>query len=174
MNQDIILIIQACDTIHEIKQELSKPSGFLKFGQKKEYKKLKGMVKDKIEELANVEWTIPYLFSLQITLRAYKSKLEPYMANVYISEEDEAKNDPSVFSTMYFTDIEKNNQIILDIISDNITFTVFDNNTGNSFSASSKDVVQQSQKKIESVCKQRLVEMLEEYCDERRDLYGNL
>ena len=87
------------------------------------------------------------------------------MTNIYISEENESTNGHSVFSTMYFTDTAKNNQIILDIISDNITFTVFDNITGNSFSVSSKDVVQPSQKKIESVCKQRLVEMLEDYCD---------
>lgn len=165
MNQDIILIIQACDTIHEIKQELSKPLSFFKFYYKKEYKKLKGMVKDSIKGLYDMEWTIPYLFSLQITLKAYKSKLEPYMTNIYISEENESTNGHSAFSTMYFTDTAKNNQIILDIISDNITFTVFDNTTGNSFSASSKDVVQSSQKKIESVCKQRLIEMLEEYCD---------
>ena len=43
--------------------------------------------------------------------------------------------------------------------------TIFDNTTGNSFSVSSSDFVQESQKKIESVCKERLVEMLENYCN---------
>ena len=73
------------------------------------------------------------------------------------------ENEQQIFDTMYFNDIKRNNKILLDVVGRNITFTIFDNTTGNSFSVSSSDFVQESQKKIESVCKERLVEMLENY-----------
>ena len=164
MNIDIILIIRSCSTLHDVENELNTPLSFFKFKDKKECKKLKEMIHQKINSLVDDVWTIPYLFDLQQTLKFYSSKLDSYMMNkIYISEDEE--NDPTKFSSMYFTDIDRDNKIIIDILSDTITFTIFDNHTGNSFSVSSKDKVQGSQKKIESVCKERLMEVLSEYCD---------
>ena len=166
MNKDIILIIDSCDLLNEVKNELKKPLSFFRFKDRKECKDLEQAIHNKIKSLADDKWTASYLFNLQHTLKAYKSKLKSYMNNIYISEEDD-KDDKSrnSFSTMYFKDTKKDNQIILDVIGDHITFTIFDNDTGNSFSVSSDREVQLSQKKIESVCKERLVEMLEDYCN---------
>lgn len=163
MNRDILMIIQSCDTLHEVERELSKPFSFFRFKDKKEFKLLKTAILGKINALADDKWTIAYLYDLQYALKAYKSKLSSYMTDIYISEEDDHSSAQNIFDTMYFNDIKRNNKIILDIVGDNITFTIFDNATGNSFSVSSNEAVQESQKKIESVCKERLIEMLENY-----------
>lgn len=165
MNRDILMIIQSCDTLHEVKRELSKPLSFFKFKDKRECKKLEEMIHAKIKALAEDKWTISYLYDLQYALKAYKSKLSSYMSDIYISEEEDHSSVQNIFDTMYFNDIKRNNKILLDIVGDNITFTIFDNVTGNSFAVSSREEVQESQKKIESVCKERLVEMLENYCN---------
>lgn len=167
MNKDIIMIIQSCDLLHNVRQDLSKPSSFFKFKDKKECKKMESMIRSKIQDLVNEEWTISYLYSLQYAIKAYKQKLGyDRLKHIYISEDiEDHPNDQSKFDTMYFDDIDKDTKIILDIIGDTITFTIFDNSTGNTFSVSSQLRVQESQKKIESVCKERLVELLESYCD---------
>ena len=163
MNKDILMIIQSCDTLHEVEMELSRPFGFLRFKDKKEFKLLKKAINDKIKSLMDDMWTVGYLYDLQNALKAYKSKLESYMRDIYISEDNSNPLGQQIFDTMYFNDINRNNKILLDVVGTNITFTIFDNTTGNSFSVSSSDFVQESQKKIESVCKERLVEMLENY-----------
>lgn len=165
MNKDIIMIIQACDALKVTKLELSKRNNFFKIKDKRECKQLENMIRSKIKELSEADWTIDYLFSLQHSLKTYKQKFGKRMKDIYISEDEEDPNSQVVFSTMYFNDIEKDNKIILDIIGDTITFTIFDNSTGNTFSVSSRARVQESQKKIESICKERLIELLESYCD---------
>lgn len=185
VNKDIILIIQSSDTLHKVKDELSSPRAFFRFKAKKEAKQLEEQILEKIQSLVNDTWTVQYLYDLQQTLRLYKDKLEDYMklAMVFISEVDEKNADAALskavsaihsqhqendssrafFSDMYFHDKEKGNMIILSVISDNIEFTIFDPRTGNTFSVSSEQEVQSSQKKIESVCKQRLIEVLTGY-----------
>ena len=165
MNKDVVMIIQSCDTLHEVKRELSKPFNFFRFKDKRECKELEKMIHLKIKSLAEDKWTISYLYNLQYALKAYKSKLKSYMRDIYISEDNSNTLGQPIFDTMYFNDINRNNKILLDVVGTNITFTIFDNTTGTSFSVSSSDFVQESQKKIESVCKERLVEMLENYCN---------
>ena len=165
MNKNILMIIQSCDTLHEVERELSRPFGFFRFKDKKEFKLLKTAINSKIRFLLDDRWTVEYLYDLQYALKAYKSKLESYMKDIYISEDNSNTLGQQIFDTMYFNDIKRNNKILLDIVGSNITCTICDNTTGNSFSVSSSDFVQESQKKIESVCKERLVEMLENYCN---------
>lgn len=173
MNKDIIMIIQACDSLRVVKRELSKRNSLFKIKDKRECKQLEAMIRSRIKELTEAEWTIDYLFSLQHALKAYSRKFtRKMMENIYISEDGEDPTSQSVFSTMYFNDTDKNTKIILDIIGDTITFTIFDNTTGNTFSVSSKARVQESQKKIESVCKEILIELLESYCDFCCDVSG--
>ena len=166
MNKDIILIVQSIESLHKTKDELKKFRNFFKFKEKKECKELEALLHEKIQSLMDDKWTISYLFDLQHSLKAYESKLDSFMiSNVFISSEENDDNAQNVFHTMYFEDRERNNKIVLDIIGDTITFTIFDNITGNSFSVSSRESVQQSQKKIESVCKKCIVDVLEEYCN---------
>ena len=165
MNKDILMIIQSCDTLHKVERELSSPFSFFKFKEKRECKKLEQAIHNKINSLKDDKWTVEYLYGLQYALKAYKSKLDSYMRDIYISEDNSNPLGTPIFDTMYFNDIKRNNKILLDVVGSNITFTIFDNTTGNSFSVSSSDFVQESQKKIESVCKERLVEMLENYCN---------
>lgn len=169
MNKDIILIIRSSDTLWQVKEELSKPLGFLKFKEKKEMKDLESQIRDKINSIVDHDWTVSYLYDLQNALLVYKNKLSSSMeGKFYISEVDENKNNKSshpAFCDMYFFDIERNNKIILSITGDNINFTIFDEKLGNTFTVSSENSVQKSQKKIESVCKQRIIETLLNYLD---------
>ena len=165
MNKDILMIIQSCDTLHEVERELSRPFGFFRFKDKKEFKLLKTAINSKIRSLLDDRWTVEYLYDLQYALKAYKSKLDSYMKDIYISEDNSNPLGTPIFDTMYFNDIKRNNKILLDVVGRNITFTIFDNTTGNSFSVSSSDFVQESQKKIESVCKKCIVDVLEDYCN---------
>ena len=171
MNKDIILIIQSSDTLWQVKEELSRPFGFLKFKEKKEMKNLESQIREKINSIADHNWTVSYLYDLQNTLLAYKNKLSSFMeGKLYISEVDENENSKSshpAFCDMYFFDVERNNKIILSITGDNINFTIFDEKLGNTFTVSSENRVQNSQKKIESVCKQRIIETLLDYLDRK-------
>lgn len=169
MNKDIILIIQSSDTLHQVKNELSSSFfSFLKFKTKSEVSRLSSMISSKIQSLSSDKWTVSYLIDLQQTFLLYKDKMSSYMLNkFYISDiTDPEVNRSSTFADMYFYDSDKGNQIILSIVSDNIEFTIFDPRTGNTFSVSSRDYVQDSQKRIESVCKQRVIEVLTDYLND--------
>ena len=171
MNKDVILIIQSSDTLWQVKEELSKPFSFFKFKEKKEVKELESQIREKINSFSEHKWTVSYLYDLQNTLYAYKDKLSSFMEEkFYISEVDETENSKSshpTFCDMYFEDIERHNKIILSITGDNINFTIFDEKLGNTFTVSSENQVQESQKKIESVCKQRIIETFLDYLDRK-------
>ena len=169
MNKDIILIIQSSDTLHKVKSELSSSFlSFFKFKSKSEVSKLSNLISNKIQLLSLDTWTISYLINLQQTFILYKDTLSSYMNNkFYISDIDDPEvNKSSIFADMYFYDSDKGNQIILSIVGDNIQFTIFDPRTGNTFSVESQGSVQDSQKRIESVCKQRIIEVLTDYLND--------
>lgn len=166
MNKDIIMIIQSSDTLHQVKSELSSSFlSFFKFKSKSEVAKLTALIANKIQSLISDKWTIPYLISLQQSLLFYQDKLSSYSFNkYYISDiKNPEANTSTIFADMYFHDTDRDNQIILSIIGDNIQFVIFDPRNGNTFSVESKGSVQDSQKRIESVCKQRIIETLTEY-----------
>lgn len=169
MDNTFMNIFQSIKSCHDLEQEFSKPFGWIRFKEKREYKKLKDMVKEKINSLYDDEWTVEYIRSMQIWIKAHYIQLREFIGNeVYISEyePDNEKNDPNTFTTMYFVDQKHKNRIIgLDIVSDNITFNIADLNIGSTFSVESIGKVQPSQKKIESVCKNCIVLMLLRYLD---------
>lgn len=165
MQNGLLLILQTCDTIKDLNNEFNKPFGWIRFKSKKEFKKLKSQIVDKIYELENDKWDVTYLRSLEETLLAYKTKLDEYFNEVYIQDYDKFEYNPKIFKPIYFSDLSKARMFILDIIADNITFVIMDTINGNTFSVSSSQEVQSSQKKIEKFCKQKIIEMLLNYLD---------
>ena len=69
MNKDILMIIQSCDTLHEVERELSRPFGLFRFKDKKEFKLLKTAINGKIKSLLDDKWTVEYLYDLQYALQ---------------------------------------------------------------------------------------------------------
>lgn len=171
MNTDLVLIFQSIQTIHELEEELSTWKGWFRFRDKREYKELKEKVRNKIESLKDDRWTVKYLRQLEQCIEAFYTIIEDYLGNeVYIRNYNPSEEKTSrVFLPMYFVDERnKDRVIVLDIVSDNITFRIMELSTGNSFSCSSSDEVQYGQKKIESVCKHCIITMLLRYLDKRK------
>lgn len=165
MNNNLILILQSCDTYRDLNKELNKRFGWMRIKSKRDCKKLKNKLIERINTLANDKWTVGYLYGLQSTLLAYRNKLADYLIDVYIRDYDSINYNPKIFKTMYFYDRAKSKVIMLEIIGDNIEFSIMNTKVGNTFSISSSGEIQDSQKKIEDFCKQKIIEMLVMYLD---------
>jgi len=160
MRNDLLLILQSCDSIKLLNDEFNKRFGWLRFFDKIKCNKLKKMLLQKIDELANDKWTVDYLLILQKTLLAYYSKLENYLDDISIQDPYVNLN---LFKPMYFTNVNDNHVIILEIVANSIQFTVFDTIKGDTFKTSSAGEVSPSQNKMETICKQKIIAMLKRY-----------
>lgn len=169
MNLELSNIISACITLHKAEEEVSKKFFLTRKKYRKEIEENRNLIKEKIKSLENDEWTIQYLHDIEESIFLYFDYIKHYMEHYFSipSYDTNTITDPKKFYDIYFYDNQKENvkdrMIILEIITDNITFTIFDNITGNSFSTSSKYAVQNSQKKIESVCKHCIINCLLEF-----------
>lgn len=166
MDNKLLLIFQSIETCHELEKEFSSFWGKFRFREKREYKKIKNQLIDRINSLESDRWTIDYLHKLQKSIEAFYIILKDFFGKeLYINtHEIEHEHASNIFLPMYFVDQQKENRlIILTIISNNISFKIYDTKTGNSFVSSSMDEVQPSQKKIESVCKHCLISMIMRY-----------
>ena len=170
MNNKIVAIFTAINTLHELEQEESKKIFLFRYKTKKEIEKNKNILIEKIKSLANDEWDINYLVNLEETLIAYYPIIH--------SDDNDSINIPEYkpdilvgkyFYPIYFTHhTDKFNRfIILEVISDNINFTVFDTNTGQNLEISSQYTVQRSQKNIEKICKNILIEYIISYLNKK-------
>ena len=76
------------------------------------------------------------------------------------------KYNPKNFIPIYFYDKIKDRNIIVEIVSTNIIFTVFDNTTGKSIVISTSESVSKSQEKVENQCKEILIDFFLNYLHE--------
>ena len=167
MNSKLYVLLQSCDTVHQIEEELDGKFFLFNIKKKKELKKSKDQIIAAIESFKEDKWTVEYLRDLQRTLFVFAKDLEPYFVDFYISgikdNPDPVEISLSQFHSMYFEDRLKDRIISLDIIADNINFAIMDTKTGNSFTVSSSNEVSEGQHKIEEFCKRVFVDFLNDY-----------
>ena len=168
MNIELFSILSACETLHNAEYEINNKFFLFRRKYKKELNTNKSRIREKIQNIINDKWDTKYLFDTQKTIINFYDKLKPFIENrFYIPDVEKINAEDNKFHSMYFFDTDvtknKNNIIIIDIISDNINFTIFDSNTGNSFIVTSSHEVQESQKKIESVCKHIFVDSIMDF-----------
>ena len=171
MHNKLILIFQSIQTAHELDKQFKTFLGWFKFREKREYKQLKKQLIEQINSLNEDRWTVEYLHKLQKSIEAFYLSIKDFFGQeLYIPEYDPSQNNSSkIFLPIYFVDQKnKDRLIILEIVSDNITFRIMDTATGNSFTSSSIEEVQSSQKKIESVCKHCLITMIMRYLNNEK------
>lgn len=168
MDFDIISIIQSCNTLHELKEEFKKPLGWFRFISKNKAKKLEDKLDSTIRDiLSKDKWSVQYLYDLERVIFLYYNNLKDYMIDITIpSYNPEDKYNPKNFIPIYFYDEEKNRNIIVEIVSTNITFTVFDINTGKSIIISTSESIAKSQEKVEDECKEILIDFFLNYLHE--------
>ena len=162
MKNKFLLILQSCDRIHDLDNEFKKPFGWLRFKEKKEYKNLKSKLINLIEDLSKDTWTVKYIIDMEFALIAYYSKLEEFMYNFYIRD----WNNESLlnkFKPICITD--ENRVYMIEIIANNLTFTIFDTRTGENIQIISGNETSDSQKKIESICKTSIINILKDYLE---------
>lgn len=168
MNLDIISIIQSCNTLHELKEEFKKPFCWFRFISKNKTKKLEDKLDSTIKTiLSKDEWDVQYLYDLERAIFLFYNNLKDYMVNITIpSYNPNDKYNPKNFIPIYFYDKIKDRNIIVEIVSTNIIFTVFDNTTGKSIVISTSESVSKSQEKIENQCKEILINFFLNYLHE--------
>ena len=168
MNSKILNIIQTSITIRELEEEFSKKWGWTKFKEKRECKKHKNQLLKIINSLINDKWNIYYLRDLQNIIISYRNYLSPYMKDFYIQDIDKEKSNNSFFNTMFFFEKDKGHIIILDIISDNISFTVFDDRNGKNITLSSGEETTEKQNKLVLICKQKIINMFINFLNDNK------
>lgn len=165
---DFVSIIQSCNTLHELKSEFKKPLGWFRFISKNKAKKLENKLEFTIKDiLSKDEWDVQYLYELERVIFLFYNNLKDYMIDVTIpSYNPEDKYNPKNFIPIYFYDETKNRNIIVEIVSTNITFTVFDITTGKSIIISTSESISKSQEKVEDECKEILIDFFLNYLHE--------
>ena len=167
MTNTILAILQCCDSIRELNEEFQKPRGWMKFKEKRECKKLKAQLIPMIDSLLNKKWTIDYLINLERTLLLYWNKLENYVEEIAISTDSTFTQSLNKFIPMYFSDLENDKMYILDIKANtNITFTIIQTKTGQLLEIVGGESTNDSQKKVEIQCKEKIIKMLKNYLDD--------
>lgn len=164
MKNKILLILKSCDTIRALQEEFKKPFGWLKFKEKKEYNALKKELEDRIDSLVEDVWDIQYLIGLEYTLISYYSKLKDYMYNFYIRDYNNP-NKLNQFKPICITDDDYRIYTI-EIINNNLTFTIFDIRTGENIQIISGSQTSEGQKKIELICKKIIIKILKNYMND--------
>lgn len=170
MNFYLINLVQSCNTLHELKAELNKPFGWFRFKSKKKAKELEKQLENTISDIVYKDrWDIQYLYDLERMFFVFYKDLKDYMIDITIPSYDPDNYNPKNFYPIYFYDKKRNVNIILEIIATNISFTIFDLNTGrNLIQISSADAVQSSQRKSENKCKEILISTLEDFLHENK------
>ena len=168
MDFDIISIIQSCNTLHVLKKEFKKPFGWFRFISKNKAKKLEDKLDSTIKTiLSKDEWNVQYLYDLERVLFLFYKDIKDYMVDVTIpSYNPDDKYNPRNFIPIYFYDKAKDRNIIVEIVSTNIIFTVFDITTGKSIAISTSESVSKSQEKVENECKEILIDFFLNYLHE--------
>lgn len=168
MDKFIISIINIHNTLQEVAENINTKFGFI--FKKKERKQFEYMKNEVIEKIKNYDmfngvsnWSVEYLYKLEHTLTVYYTILHPYLKSIYIPELEDLnekeileKINLNYFMPIYFKIEEKSHLIMLDINSNNINFTVFNEITGESFTSTSENTTSKSQNIMESICKEYL------------------
>lgn len=166
MDKFIISIIDIHNKLQEVSNEINTKFGFLfKKKEKKQFEDMKNEVIKKIKEYdmfnKSSNWSVDYLYKLEHTLTVYYTILHPYFKSIYIPELEDLDDDKRLekinlnyFMPIYFKIEEKGHLIMLDVTSNNISFTVFNEITGESFTSTSENYTSSSQNIMESVCKE--------------------
>lgn len=170
MNFYLINLVQSCNTLHELKRELEKPLGWFRFRSKKKAKELEEQLNTAISDIVYKDvWDIQYLYDLERMFFVFYKDLKDYMVNITIPSYDPDNYNPKNFYPIYFYDEKRNTNIIIEIIATNISFTIFDINTGrNIIQLSSADTVQSSQRRAENKCKEILIDTLRDFLYENK------
>lgn len=160
---NLLIILQSCDLIKDLTEEFKKPFGWLRIKEKIECKKLKKELITKINYLKDDIWDIEYLHNIERMFIMYYDKLEPYLDDIQI--QDHELKSFTVFKSIYFYETDTQRMIILDVVNDGITFTIFDTITGETLKIASTNQVSESQKKVVGICKQKIIDTLLRYLD---------
>ena len=167
MVEDVLSILQACDTIRDISSELNKKFGWIHFRQKKKCEDLKSQLKEKVKNIKNDAWDYRYIETLERVLLNYYDKLESYLEDIYISDH----NNPDkllLFKPLYFfhkVDGVDKYIFVIDIINTSINIMVYDVRRQEHLKYASEFTINADCKYVENVCKEILVNMLCNYID---------
>ncbi len=167
MIEDVLSILQACDTIKELSSEFNKKFGWVHFIQKKKCEKLKTQLKEKIKNIKNDVWDYKYIETLERILLTYYDKLEPYLEDIYISDHDNP-NRLLLFKPLYFfnkVDGVDKYIYVFDIINTSINVMVYDVRRSVHLKYASEFTINGDCKYAERVCKAILINMLCNYID---------
>lgn len=164
---NIYVILQCCDIVRDLYNEFNKPFGWLKFKEKREYKKLKEQLIEMINNLMYDKWTVDYLFNLERIFLLYWDKLEIYSEKISITKDNTYTQSLNRFIPIYFSDLENDKLYILDIKPGNsIIFSIMHTKTGRVLEISSTDTTNDSQRKVEMQCKEKIIDVLKNYLDD--------
>lgn len=162
-SSNIYTILKCCETVKSLNEEFKKPWGWIRFRQKRECDKLKKKIKEKINLLKDERWTAEYLANFERSLAYYYENIQDYMDEVSIPDYKLVKDNMLNLKSMYFKNGK--DMIILDINEEDITFTIFDTVSGKVFKTLSVGEVSNSQAKIERICKEKIIEVLNNYLE---------
>ena len=164
MKNNLLLILQSCDTVRELQKQFKKPFGWLRFKEKKEYEILKKELEKQIDNLVNDVWDIRYLTGLEYTIISYYSKLQEYLYHFYIRDYNNP-NKMNQFKPICITDDEYR---VYTIESNglNLSYTIFDIRTGEHLKIVSGNTTSEAQKKIELTCKKVLIKIIKNYMND--------
>lgn len=164
MKNNLLLILKSCDIIEDLSNEFKKPFGWLKIRQKRAYRKLKNELEDMIDNLIDDKWTTEYLINMEYIIISYYSKLQLYMDNFYIRDWNDVSKLNKFKPICITTDSSK--IYIIEIIANNITFTIADIYSSNTTQIISGQEVTDSQKEVELECKKSLINILKKYLED--------
>ena len=167
MNSKLLNIIQSSITIRDLEDEFSKKWGWTKFKEKRECKKLKNNLIEIINSLKEDRWTIYYLKDLENIILTYYIYLSPYMKDFCI-QDAEIEDKSYKFKSIFFFEKEKGHVIILDIIGDNIEFTIFDDRNGENLKLSAGTETTEKQSKVVEICKEKIINMFLNYLNDNK------
>ena len=121
-----------------------------------------------IDNLIKDTWTVEYLFNLEKIFILYWDKLEKYSEDISITKDITYTQSLNKFIPIYFSDIEENKMYILDIKPGNvIIFSIIHTKSGRVLEISSGNgVTNDSQRKVELQCKQKIINILKNYLDD--------
>lgn len=163
MKNNLLLILKSCDIIEDLSNEFKKQFGWLKIRQKRAYRKLKNELEDMIDNLIDDKWTTEYLINMEYIIISYYSKLQPYMDNFYIRDWNDVSKLNKFKPICITTDSSK--IYTIEIIANNITFTIADIYSSNTTQIISGQEVTDSQKDVELECKRSLINILKNYLE---------
>ena len=169
-------IVQMKKTLDDVKNDInSSIISKIRFSGK--YKKLKRDIIDKINSygpLNDEPWNAEILRNLQLSIIVNYYDMCMYFDSMSIPELEYASDEQkiniftsNIFCTMYFKVKDKNHLIMLDIIASNISYTIFDENTGSSLEIVSESSTSRSRFIAENICKgcirNTLINMIEDF-----------